>query len=45
VFRKEAFGIVFPLGSSLRQEVDRALLDLRENGTYQKLEQTWFGTP
>jgi polar amino acid transport system substrate-binding protein len=45
VFRKEAFGIVFPLDSPLRKEVDRALLDLRENGTYQKLAETWFGTP
>jgi polar amino acid transport system substrate-binding protein len=45
VFRKEAFGIVFPLDSPLRKDVDRALLDLRENGTYQKLAETWFGTP
>lgn len=43
VFRKENFGIVFPPDSQLRKEVDRALLDLRENGTYQRLERTWFG--
>ena len=43
VFRKENFGIVFPLDSRLRSEVDRALLDLREDGTYSRLEQTWFG--
>lgn len=43
VFRKENFGIVFPPDSMLRKEVDRALLDLRENGTYQRLERTWFG--
>ena len=45
VFRKESFGIVFPLDSPLRKEVDRALLDLRETGTYQRLEGTWFGAP
>ena len=45
VFRKENFGIVFPPDSRLRKEVDRALLDLREDGTYQRLEQTWFGGP
>jgi len=44
VFRKENFGIVFPSDSPLRKEVDRALLDLRENGTYQRLEETWFGS-
>lgn len=43
VFRKENFGIVFPIDSPLRKEVDRALLDLRENGTYQRLVDTWFG--
>jgi len=43
VFRKENFGILFPLDSRLRSEVDRALLDLREDGTYSRLEQTWFG--
>jgi polar amino acid transport system substrate-binding protein len=43
VFRKENFGIAFPLDSRLRSEVDRALLDLREDGTYSRLEQTWFG--
>jgi polar amino acid transport system substrate-binding protein len=45
VFRKESFGIVFPPDSRLRKEVDRALLDLREDGTYQRLEQNWFGSP
>jgi polar amino acid transport system substrate-binding protein len=44
IFRKENFGIVFPLNSPLRKEVDRVLLDLRENGTYQRLVRTWFGS-
>ncbi len=44
VFRKENFGIVFPADSHLRKDVDRALLALREDGTYQRLEETWFGS-
>ncbi len=44
VFRKETFGIVFPTDSHLRKDVDRALLALREDGTYQRLEETWFGS-
>jgi len=43
IFRKENFGIVFPTDSHLRKDVDRALLVLREDGTYQRLEETWFG--
>lgn len=44
VFRKENFDIVFAPDSPLRKEVDRALLDLRESGDYQRLEETWFGS-
>lgn len=43
VFRKEDYGIVFAEGSPLRKRVDRALLELRENGTYARLYQKWFG--
>ena len=32
VFRPENYGIVFPLGSTLRKDVDRALLTLNEQG-------------
>jgi polar amino acid transport system substrate-binding protein len=44
VFRIENYGIVFQTDSHLRKEVDRALLSLRENGTYQRLEDKWFGS-
>jgi polar amino acid transport system substrate-binding protein len=43
VFRKESYGIVFPPGSRLRKPVDAALLTLKENGTYQRLYDKWFG--
>ncbi len=45
VFRREDYGIVFPLDSKLRKRVDRALLAIREDGTYQRLYEKWFATP
>ena len=43
VFRKESYGIQFPQDSSLRKPVNEALLRLRENGTYDRLQTKWFG--
>jgi polar amino acid transport system substrate-binding protein len=43
VFHKEDYGIVFPTDSPLRKQVNEALLALRENGTYQKIYDEWFG--
>ncbi len=43
IFRKENYGIVFPLGSELRTPVNGALLKLRENGTFDALYARWFG--
>jgi polar amino acid transport system substrate-binding protein len=44
-FRPESYGIIFPLGSTLRRPVDLALLKLVENGTYASLQRKWFGQP
>jgi polar amino acid transport system substrate-binding protein len=41
-FRKEDYGIVFPRNHPLRKQVNVALLELREDGTYQKLYDKWF---
>jgi polar amino acid transport system substrate-binding protein len=41
-FRREDYGIVFPRNSSLRRQVNVALLALREDGTYQRLYDKWF---
>ncbi|MFT3731072.1 MAG: transporter substrate-binding domain-containing protein [Hyphomicrobium sp.] len=43
VFKKEDYGIVFAEGNPLRKRVDEALLELREDGTYERLYQKWFG--
>lgn len=43
-FRKEDYGIAFPLGSPLRKQVDVTLLGLREDGTFQRLYDRWFAT-
>lgn len=43
IYRRENYGIALPSGSILREDIDRALLRLRENGTYDDIVQHWFG--
>lgn len=43
IYRRENYGIALPAQSALKEDIDRALLRLRENGTYDALVQTWFG--
>lgn len=43
LFEKQNYGFAVPEGSPLREEVNRALLSLRENGTYERLYSKWFG--
>jgi polar amino acid transport system substrate-binding protein len=43
VFNPEAYGIAFPTGSSLREAVNVALLNIREDGTYTALYEKYFG--
>jgi len=43
VFRRENYGIAFPSGSPLVEEVNRVLLELREDGTYDAIYRDWFG--
>ncbi len=42
VFRKEAYGILFPQDSPLRKPINEALLKLREEGIYNALYRKWF---
>ena len=44
IFRKENYGIVFPTNSPYRRSINKALLTLQENGTYQELYQKWFSS-
>ncbi|MFO7764854.1 MAG: glutamine ABC transporter substrate-binding protein GlnH [Pelovirga sp.] len=37
------YGIAFPLGSPLRKDVNVALLEMMEDGTYDELYVKWFG--
>ena len=43
VYRPENYGMAFPAGSVLREDVDQAMLRLREDGTYDELLVKWFG--
>lgn len=43
VFRREHYGIAFPLGSDLRKQADDALLSIRESGNFDLIKQKWLG--
>lgn len=43
-FLRENYGIVFPSGSPLVEEVNQALLVMQEDGSYHALYRKWFGT-
>lgn len=44
ILQPENYGVVLPSGSSLRKEVNVALLKLKENGTYQTLYNQFFAS-
>ena len=44
IFRRESYGIVFPTGSPYRKRVNEALLHIKEDGTYDRMFQKWFGS-
>ena len=44
VFQPESYGIAFADGSPLVEPVNRAILVLRENGTYEDIRRKWFGS-
>lgn len=43
LFDKQDYGFVLQEGSSLRKDVNLAILTLRENGSYDVLYKKWFG--
>lgn len=44
IFMRENYGIAFPTGSPLVEDVNQALLALREDGSYDEIYRTWFGS-
>lgn len=42
-FNEEPYGIVLPQGNALREEINRALLEMMEDGTYDQIHERWFG--
>lgn len=43
VFLAENYGIALPSGSPLSEQINQSLLELRENGTYDRVYKKWFG--
>jgi len=43
VFAQEPYSIALPLGSPYRKAINCALLELTQDGTYQRLYTRWFG--
>jgi len=41
-FAKEFYGVMFPKGSKLKAEFDKAINKVIDDGTYEKLYQKWF---
>ena len=44
VFKPEQFGIALQPGSPYREDINRVLLKLAEEGTVQALHDEWFGS-
>ncbi len=42
-FLREYYGFVFPQGSALTEPVNRTLLEMQEDGSYEAIYRTWFG--
>jgi polar amino acid transport system substrate-binding protein len=43
IFKQEQYGIVVQTGSPLRETINRTLLEIYSDGTYQQIYSKWFG--
>ncbi|MCC6612914.1 MAG: transporter substrate-binding domain-containing protein [Anaerolineae bacterium] len=43
LFERQDYGIALPTGSPLREDIDRALLEILEDGIYDEIYERWFG--
>ena len=44
LFAPQDYGIALPLGSQHRKALNKAILEMIEDGTYARLQKAWFGT-
>jgi glutamine transport system substrate-binding protein len=42
-FESEFYGIMFPKGSEIQEDVNEALQTVIDNGTYAEIYEEWFG--
>jgi polar amino acid transport system substrate-binding protein len=42
LLKRESYGLVFPAGSPLREQVNQALLQMQDEGIIDRLNQKWF---
>jgi polar amino acid transport system substrate-binding protein len=45
IFRPEKYGIAVAEGSALRKPINKALLEIYDDGTYEKIHAAWFAAP
>ncbi|VEP15850.1 Bacterial extracellular solute-binding protein, family 3 (modular protein) [Hyella patelloides LEGE 07179] len=43
IFKPQNYGIALPINSPYRKQINSALLQLMEDGTYQEIKTRWFG--
>ena len=44
IFEPQDYGLALPQGSPLREEVNRAILQLIESGELERIKNKWFGS-
>ena len=44
LFKPEKYGALFPINSDLKENFDRTLIEIQEDGTYQKIYNKYFST-
>jgi ABC-type amino acid transport substrate-binding protein len=42
IFRPQKYAIAVPVGSALRKQINRALLEIYTDGTYERIYSAWF---
>ncbi len=42
--KRQYYGIIMPTNYSMREKINQALLEIREDGTYETIYEKWFGS-